>query len=82
MEKMHPNTEKILTEALRIPPEERALIAERLITSLDSPADLDVEAAWQQEVQKRLAAIDRGEVALMSWEEARQKLRSGQHAQG
>ena len=79
---MHPNTEKILTEALGIPPEERALIAERLITSLDAATDLDVETAWQQEVQKRLAALDRGEVALMSWEEARQKLRSGRHAQG
>ncbi len=78
---MHPNTEKILAEALGIPPEERALIAERLIASLDSATDLDVEAASQQEIQKRLAAIDRGEVALISWEEARQKLRSGQHAQ-
>ena len=77
---MHPHTEKILTEALGIPPEERALIAERLITSLDTATDLDVETAWQQEVQKRLADIDRPEVAWTGWEEARQKLRSGLHA--
>lgn len=78
---MKPQTEKILAEALGIPAEERALIAERLITSLDSAADLDAEAAWQQEIQKRLAAVDRGEVILMSWEEARQNLRSGRHGQ-
>ncbi|HEX9730801.1 MAG TPA: addiction module protein [Thermoanaerobaculia bacterium] len=45
-----------------------------LIVSLDDDFDHDVELAWQQEIQRRLAEIDRGEVACVPWEEVRDRL--------
>lgn len=71
---MNEAVEKILQEALTIPPQDRAFIAERLITSLDTVTDTDVEIAWQQEIQKRLSEIERGEVTLIPWEEVRKRL--------
>mgnify|MGYP002400493168 CR=1 FL=1 len=50
-------------------------MAEQLIASLDEGSDIDVEQAWQEEVQRRLQQIDRGEVQTISWEEVRRSLR-------
>lgn len=77
---MNPVAERILAEALQISPQDRAQIAERLIASLETDIDLDVETAWQQEVQQRLRAVENGEVTLLSWEEVRAKLRGGSDA--
>jgi putative addiction module component (TIGR02574 family) len=54
--------------------------AERLIASLDTDTDTEVETAWQQEVQQRLRAVENGEVTLLSWEQVRRKLRGGSDA--
>ena len=74
----------ILDQALHLPDTERALIAERLIFSLDPATDPDaeVELAWQEEVRKRLAQIDHGEVQCVPWEEVRDRLRGKYRAQG
>lgn len=77
---MNPVAERILAEALQTPPEDRARIAERLIASLETDTDTEVETAWQQEVQQRLRAVENGEVTLLSWEEVRRKLRGGSDA--
>jgi hypothetical protein len=52
--------ESIIDQALKKPEKERALIAERLIPSLDSTTDKDIELAWQKEIEKRLKEIDSG----------------------
>ena len=44
--------------ALLLPPEERAKLAERLITSLDR--DTEVDAAWEEEIQRRVADFEAG----------------------
>ena len=67
--------EIIIAQALRKPPKDRAIIAERLISSLDIEKDLDVEIAWQEEVQRRVAEVDKGEVECIPWEIVRQQLR-------
>ena len=77
---MNPVVERILAEALQTSPEDRARIAERLIASLETDTDTEVETAWQQEVQQRLRAVENGEVTLLSWEEVRRKLRGGSDA--
>jgi len=52
---MSTNTvDRIIDQALQQSERERARIAERLISSLDQTTDLDVELAWQQEIDKRL----------------------------
>ena len=72
---MNIKAQQLISSALQMPNEERALIAERLISSLDQPFDGDVEMAWQKEVQKRLLAMDEGKIENIPWEQARKELR-------
>jgi putative addiction module component (TIGR02574 family) len=41
--------------------EERAKLAQSMLESLHSPL-ADIEAAWAQEIEQRVAAFDRGEI--------------------
>ncbi len=77
---MSTTIENLLTQALQMPSKDRALIAERLITSLDTEADWDVEIAWQQEVQRRIEQIDNGEVVCIPWEQVLNRLRGNECA--
>ena len=43
---MSSNTQRLLDEALGLPPEERAELAAYLIDSLDGGLDPDADAAW------------------------------------
>ena len=74
----------VLDSALRLPDRERARIAERLIASLDPIVEpsTEVELAWQAEVQKRLAQVDRGEVQCIPWEQVRDRLRGKYRVRG
>ena len=47
----------VLADALRLEPEARAELAAELLASLDGPADPDAEAAWDAEIERRVAAI-------------------------
>ena len=76
---MSTTVEHVLTQALQMPPQDRALIAERLLSSLDGEADWEVEVAWQQEAQRRIGAIDRGEVVCLPWEQVMNRLRGNTH---
>jgi len=55
----------VLEKAFSMSQENRAFIADRLIDSLDSTIDYDVEAAWQREIQKRIAAAEKGEAEFI-----------------
>ncbi|MCG3180586.1 MAG: hypothetical protein BIFFINMI_02948 [Phycisphaerae bacterium] len=66
---------KVMNEALKMPVADRALLAERLIRSLDKQQDTDVEAAWQEEIERRLRQIDSGSAELIPWEVVRDSLR-------
>ena len=67
--------EKIITQALQTSPKDRAVIAERLISSLDTVADLDVEVTWQEEINRRVMEVDKGVVVCVPWEVVRERLR-------
>ena len=43
-------------------------------TERERPSDQDIEAAWSKEIERRLAEIDAGAVALIPWEEVRAEL--------
>jgi putative addiction module component (TIGR02574 family) len=65
----------ILRRALALPSEARAAIANSLLESLDEgPADEGVEAAWSDEIQRRIEEIDSGKVQLIPYEEVRRRL--------
>jgi len=61
---------EVLEEALSLPPEERAELADRLLTSLDSSAVGQIDALWAAEAEDRLDAFERGEIKTMSADDA------------
>ncbi|MBN1867860.1 addiction module protein [Candidatus Sumerlaeota bacterium] len=61
---MSTTADKIVTEALSLPPEARAFVAEKLLESLDAPSAEDLSPAWREEVRKRCREIDEGRVEL------------------
>ena len=65
---------EIFKEALALPSETRAALADSLWDSLDSAADPDAEEAWRKEIRRRLAELDSGAVSAISWAEARSRL--------
>lgn len=67
----------LLEEALELPPAERAALAGSLLASLEAESDDDAEAAWELEIARRLEQIDRGEVTMIPWEEARPRIIGG-----
>lgn len=70
------DVESVRAAALQLPSEDRAALAAELIRSLDEAEELtdDVEAAWAEEIQRRLAEVDAGLVTPVPWTEARQRV--------
>jgi putative addiction module component (TIGR02574 family) len=67
---------ELLKQALALPDKERADLAASLIDSLDSTVDEGVEAAWQEEIARRLRDVETGKVKGVPWEEVRRKGRA------
>ena len=55
-------------EALKLTPEERARLADRLIASLSD--DAEIEEAWAAEVERRIAEIEAGRARVVPAVEA------------
>lgn len=62
---MSPKTQNIITEALRLPREARALIAEKLLESLDREESFEISREWKEEIERRCREIDEGPVNLI-----------------
>lgn len=71
---MNRELSEVLKKILCLPQEQRAFLADKLISSLEAETDVDVELAWQKEIQKRIDGVDNGRVSLMSWDDAKIKL--------
>lgn len=56
-------------QAQALTPEERARLAEVLLESLHDAPLADIEAAWDREIEQRVAAYDRGELQAFSAED-------------
>jgi putative addiction module component (TIGR02574 family) len=71
-----------MKEALQLPREARALIAEKLLESLDFDEPFELSEEWRQEIARRCREIDQGEVELIPGEqvfkEAQVMLRRGE----
>jgi putative addiction module component (TIGR02574 family) len=64
----------VLADALRLEPDARAELAAELLASLDGPADPDAEAAWNAEIDRRIAAIEAGTIRLEPWSEVKRRI--------
>jgi putative addiction module component (TIGR02574 family) len=70
---MTSRAKKILDEALQLSPAEREALAGKLFDSLEAD-DLGVEAAWQAEIERRIAELDQGKTAPIPWTAAREMI--------
>lgn len=55
-------------QALSLSPEDRAKLAEVMLASLASPLS-DIEKAWAQEIEQRVAAYNQGDIPSYSAED-------------
>jgi len=72
---MEKHAAELLRDALALPPEARAALIDSLIDSLDQTIEEGAEEAWRHQIELRLEQIDSGAVKLISWGDARQRLR-------
>jgi len=66
---MSANSEKVLQEALSLPPNDRAEVLERLLETFQEAPDPELDKLWAQEAEDRIDAYDRGELGSVSAEE-------------
>ena len=70
MAQMTPQVSELLEKALTLSTQERGLLIDRLVESLDDePAEAGVEAAWDEEVGRRVEDIRLGRVKTIPGEQ-------------
>ncbi|MGA7218022.1 MAG: addiction module protein [Candidatus Sulfotelmatobacter sp.] len=69
MAQMTPQVSELLEKALALSPQERGLLIDRLVETLDDePAEAGVEAAWDEEIKRRVDDIRSGRVKTIPGE--------------
>jgi putative addiction module component (TIGR02574 family) len=76
------NVAELLREAKSLSEADRAELAGRLLETLHGEPDEDVEAAWAEEIERRVRQLDAGEVKTIPWEEVRAKMHALLHEKG
>jgi putative addiction module component (TIGR02574 family) len=76
---MNTESQQVLQSALTLPETDRAQIAASLIHSLDSEPSADVDAAWAEEIKRRIESIDNGEVKLIAWDQVMREMSDRRH---
>ena len=71
---MKSDTTELLEKALKLPAEARAALAGFLIESLDETVDEDAEAAWAEEITRRIRELDSGKAKTVPWSKARRMI--------
>lgn len=67
--------DELSARARALSAEDRARLAEELLESLQGDADADAEAAWDREIERRVAEIESGAVRLIPAEEVHAEAR-------
>lgn len=67
------NSKTIDQSAMRLLPHERAHLAQRLLLSLDSLSESEIEETWLDEAVERARELDEGKVQPIPASEVRQK---------
>jgi putative addiction module component (TIGR02574 family) len=73
---MNITVEQIAEEALSLPSEARALLADRLVESLDPAEDGYIRQLWLKEARRRIDEVRSGEVATISGEDVFAQVRA------
>ena len=70
------NLQRIEQEALHLTKEERARLIQRLLLSLESPAEEELRNDWLLEARRRAEELDNGSVQAVPGEEVMKKARA------
>lgn len=71
---MENNAGEILKQALSLPPEARAALADFLLDSLDTEVDEEAGQRWREEIRKRISELDSGAVRAVAWPDVHARL--------
>jgi putative addiction module component (TIGR02574 family) len=75
MPQIKPQVSEVLEKALALSTEDRGLIIDRLTESLDNePVEEGVEAAWSDEIKRRVEEIQCGKVEMIPGQEVDRRL--------
>jgi putative addiction module component (TIGR02574 family) len=75
MAEMTPRVSEVLEKALALSTQERGLLIDHLIESLDeTPTEEGVEEAWAEEIKRRVDDIRSGKAKMIPGEEVRRRL--------
>lgn len=79
MPQVTPQLSELLEKALALSTQDRGLLIDRLIASLDEePAEEGVAAAWDHEIKRRIDDIRSGRVKTISGEQILDRLKARQ----
>jgi putative addiction module component (TIGR02574 family) len=67
---------KVFDEALALPADARIGLVGVLLSSLNLPTQNEIDRLWAEEAERRVAAIDRGEVELIPGEMVIENIRN------
>lgn len=67
--------EELVEHAMALPTESRALLADRLVESLDAAEMSRIDRVWAAEAQRRLEDVRQGRVKTIPGEEALARVR-------
>ena len=70
---MSPEVSDLLRRALALTVDERAALANTLLDSLEETGE-SVQAAWDEEVARRMQDLQAGKAVTVPWEELHQEL--------
>jgi putative addiction module component (TIGR02574 family) len=59
---MTPGTEAVFHAAMSLPAEDRAVLAEKLLESLEGGDRFEIDAAWAEEAERRIRAYEQGKI--------------------
>ncbi len=72
---MASNIERVAEQAMRLPAQSRAELADRLVESLDSDAIGRIDRLWLDEAKRRRDEVRSGRVKTISGADARRRVR-------
>jgi putative addiction module component (TIGR02574 family) len=68
--------EQIYAEAIALDVREREALAEELLLTVDDGTREEVDAAWAEEIERRIAEYERGEVKAIPGDQVLRELRA------
>jgi putative addiction module component (TIGR02574 family) len=67
---MTTKVKKLLDDALKLSDKDRAEVAAKLLDSLDSDQEDEIEEEWAAEIMKRIDDLEQGKVKAIPWTKA------------